>query len=158
MLIESRGAPTLRTSPATMEAILASRSGRHFLQIPGPTNVPERVLRAMDRALIDHRGPEFARLAGEIFDGLQTIFATTGPVLVFPGSGSGGWEAALVNTLSPGDRVLMFDQGFFADGWRRVAEGHGSRRLGARHDHEECNGNREESSRSRHSPSPCLAP
>ena len=101
------------------------RSGRHFLQIPGPTNVPERILRAMDRAVVDHRGPQFAEFARELLDSLQAVFATSGPVLVFPGSGSGAWEAALVNTLSPGDRVLMFDQGFFAAGWRSVAEGHG---------------------------------
>ncbi len=101
------------------------RSGRHFLQIPGPTNVPERILRAMDRAVGDHRGPEFAAFARELLDELQAVFATGGPVLVFPGSGSGAWEAALVNTLSPGDRVLMFDQGFFAAGWRNLAEGHG---------------------------------
>lgn len=101
------------------------RSGRHFLQIPGPTNVPERVLRAMDRAVGDHRGPEFAAFARDLLDDLQAVFATSGPVLVFPGSGSGAWEAALVNTLSPGARVLVFDQGFFADGWRGVAEGHG---------------------------------
>lgn len=101
------------------------RSGRHFLQIPGPTNVPERILRAMDRAVGDHRGPEFAAFARDLLDDLQAVFATSGPVLVFPGSGSGAWEAALVNTLSPGDRVVTFDQGFFADGWRGVAEGHG---------------------------------
>ncbi len=104
---------------------MASRSGRHFLQIPGPTNVPERVLRAIDHPLVDHRGPEFADFMGEIFAGLKTVFATAGDVVIFPGSGSGAWEAALVNTLSPGDRVLMFDQGFFADGWRSVAQAHG---------------------------------
>ena len=101
------------------------RSGRHFLQIPGPTNLPERILRVMDRAVGDHRGPEFAAFARDLLDELQVVFATGGPVLVFPGSGSGAWEAALVNTLSPGDRVLMFDQGFFAAGWRNLAEGHG---------------------------------
>jgi alanine-glyoxylate transaminase/serine-glyoxylate transaminase/serine-pyruvate transaminase len=79
----------------------------------------------MNRAVVDHRGPQFAEFAGELLDSLQAVFATSGPVLVFPGSGSGAWEAALVNTLSPGDRVLMFDQGFFADGWRGVAEGFG---------------------------------
>jgi alanine-glyoxylate transaminase/serine-glyoxylate transaminase/serine-pyruvate transaminase len=101
------------------------RRGRHFLHIPGPANVPERILRAMDRAVIDHRGPEFARLLAEIDAGLREVFQTSGPVLVFPASGSGGWEAALVNTLSAGDRVLAFDQGFFANGWAAVAERHG---------------------------------
>ena len=98
------------------------RSGRHFLQIPGPTNVPDRVLRAMDRPTIDHRGPEFARLAGEIFEGLGPVFGTKGPVIVFPSSGTGAWEAAIVNTLSPGDRVLMFETGHFATLWKRMAE------------------------------------
>jgi alanine-glyoxylate transaminase/serine-glyoxylate transaminase/serine-pyruvate transaminase len=97
------------------------RSGRHFLHIPGPTNVPDRVLRAMDRPTIDHRGPEFARLTGEVLEGLRLVFQTSGPVIVFPSSGTGGWEAALVNTLSPGDRVLMFDHGHFAAGWAEVA-------------------------------------
>ena len=104
---------------------MAFRSGRHFLQIPGPTNVPDRVLRAIDRPIIDHRGSEFAALTGELLAGLKKVFKTSGPVVVFPASGSGAWEAALVNTLSPGDRVLMFDQGFFANGWQAVAERHG---------------------------------
>ncbi len=98
------------------------RSGRHFLQIPGPTNVPDRVLRAMDRPVIDHRGPEFAALTREVMAGLKGVFGTSSPVIVFPASGSGAWEAALVNTVSPGDRVLSFDQGFFANGWASVAE------------------------------------
>lgn len=98
------------------------RSGRHFLQIPGPTNVPERVLRAMARPTIDHRGPEFARLMGEIAEGLRPVFGTTGPVIVFPSSGTGAWEAALVNTLRPGDTVLMFETGHFATLWKRMAE------------------------------------
>jgi alanine-glyoxylate transaminase/serine-glyoxylate transaminase/serine-pyruvate transaminase len=97
------------------------RSGVHFLQIPGPTNVPDRVLRAMDRKTIDHRGPAFAKLARETLDGLRTIFRTEEPVLVFPSSGTGAWEAALVNTLSPGDRVLMFETGQFASLWRAMA-------------------------------------
>ncbi len=101
---------------------MAYRSGRHFLQIPGPTNVPDRVLRAMDRPTIDHRGPEFASLAKEVLDGLKRVFRTSDPVLVYPASGSGGWEAALVNTLSPGDGVLMFDHGVFATNWYRVAQ------------------------------------
>ena len=97
------------------------KSGRHFLQIPGPTNVPERVLRAISQATIDHRGPEFAELALEVFHGLQTIFKTTGPVVIYPSSGTGAWEASLVNTLSPGDKVLMFETGYFAALWRNVA-------------------------------------
>jgi alanine-glyoxylate transaminase/serine-glyoxylate transaminase/serine-pyruvate transaminase len=113
---------------------LAHRSGRHFLQIPGPTNVPERVLRAMDRAVIDHRGPEFVALTAEIDAGLREVFKTGGPVIVFPASGSGGWEAALVNTLSPGDRVVVVDQGFFATGWAAVAERHGLRVQTIAHD------------------------
>ncbi|HEY1242032.1 MAG TPA: hypothetical protein VGF16_15825, partial [Bryobacteraceae bacterium] len=79
-------------------------SGRHFLQIPGPTNVPERVLRAMGRPTIDHRGPEFGRLGLELLEGIKEIFKTRGHVIIFPTSGSGAWEAALVNTLSPGDK------------------------------------------------------
>jgi len=97
------------------------KSGRHFLQIPGPTNVPDRVLRAMSRPTIDHRGPEFSRLAREIFEGLRQVFQTSGPVVIYPSSGTGAWEAALVNTLSPGDRVLMFDIGHFATLWRSMA-------------------------------------
>ncbi len=96
-------------------------TGRHFLQIPGPTNIPERVLRAMSQATIDHRGPEFAQLTLEIQDGLRHIFQTEGPVVIFPASGSGAWEAALVNTLSPGDHVLMFETGHFATLWRDIA-------------------------------------
>ena len=97
------------------------KSGRHFLQIPGPTNVPDRVLRAISQATIDHRGPEFAQLALEVFQGLQTIFNTTGTVVIYPSSGTGAWEASLVNTLSPGDKVLMFETGYFAALWRNVA-------------------------------------
>ena len=97
-------------------------TGRHFLQIPGPTNVPDRVLRAMDRAVIDHRGPEFAELGREVLDGLHAVFQTAGPVIVFPASGTGAWEAAIVNTLSAGDRVLMFETGHFSSLWRQVAE------------------------------------
>ena len=96
-------------------------SGRHFLQIPGPTNVPDRILRALDHPTIDHRGPEFARLTLEILDGLKKIFQTSGPVIIYPASGTGAWEAALANTLSPGDRVLMFETGHFATLWRRMA-------------------------------------
>jgi len=97
------------------------RSGRHFLQIPGPTNVPDRVLRAIDRATIDHRGPDFGRLGLEIFEGLKAVFQTAQPVVIFPASGTGAWEAALVNTLSPGDRVLMFETGHFASLWNKMA-------------------------------------
>src|SRR6202041_2723576 len=92
------------------------------LQIPGPTNCPDRILRAMDRPVIDHRGPEFAELGLEVLQGIRPIFGTSGPVIIYAGSGSGGWEAAIVNTLSPGDRVLMFETGHFADLWRQVAE------------------------------------
>ena len=97
------------------------KSGRHFLQIPGPTNVPERVLRAISQATIDHRGPEFAELALEVFHGLQKVFRTTATVVIYPSSGTGAWEASLVNTLSPGDKVLMFETGYFAALWRNVA-------------------------------------
>jgi alanine-glyoxylate transaminase/serine-glyoxylate transaminase/serine-pyruvate transaminase len=97
-------------------------SGRHFLQIPGPTNVPDRVLRAMDQPTIDHRGPEFAQLTLEILDRLRPVFGTANPVVIYPASGTGAWEAALVNTLSAGDRVLMFETGHFATLWRAMAE------------------------------------
>jgi alanine-glyoxylate transaminase/serine-glyoxylate transaminase/serine-pyruvate transaminase len=97
-------------------------SGRHFLQIPGPTNVPERVLRAIDRATIDHRGPEFQRLGQEVLAGIRQVFQTQSPVIVFPASGTGAWEAALVNTLSPGDRVLMYETGHFATLWHGMAK------------------------------------
>lgn len=97
------------------------RSGPHFLQIPGPTNVPDRVLRAMDRKTMDHRGPEFAKLGRDVLAGIKTIFQTDEPVVILPSSGTGAWEAALVNTLSPGDRVLMFETGWFASLWRAMA-------------------------------------
>ena len=97
------------------------KSGRHFLQIPGPTNVPQRVLRALSRPTIDHRGPEFAELSLELLAGLQRIFQTSGPVVIYPSSGTGAWEAALVNTLSQGDKVLMFETGHFATLWRNMA-------------------------------------
>src|SRR6202162_197314 len=97
-------------------------SGRHFLQIPGPTNVPDRILRALDQPTIDHRGPEFARMTLAILDGLKKVFACSGPVVIYPASGTGAWEAALVNTLSPGDRVLMFETGHFATLWRKMAD------------------------------------
>lgn len=99
----------------------AFRSGRHFLQIPGPSNVPDRILRAMDRPTIDHRGPEFGELGREVLSGCREVFGTRGPVVVFPSSGTGAWEAAIVNTLSQGDRVLMFETGQFASLWRAMA-------------------------------------
>ena len=98
------------------------RSGRHFLQIPGPTNVPDRVLRAMARPTIDHRGPEFQALGRELLVGLREVFGTERPVVIYPASGSGAWEAALVNTLSAGDRLLMVETGHFANLWARIAE------------------------------------
>ncbi|MCH8235549.1 MAG: aminotransferase class V-fold PLP-dependent enzyme [Chloroflexi bacterium] len=97
-------------------------AGRHFLQIPGPTNVPDRVLRAISVPTIDHRGPDFSKLTFEVMDGLKKVFKTESDVLVFPGSGTGAWEAALVNTLSPGDRILMFETGQFATLWCAMAQ------------------------------------
>lgn len=99
-----------------------NHTGRHFLQIPGPTNVPDRVLRAMDMPTIDHRGPEFAQLGREVLEGCKAIFRTTNPVVIYPSSGTGAWEAAIVNTLSPGDRVLMVETGHFATLWKTLAE------------------------------------
>lgn len=96
-------------------------SGRQFLQLPGPTNVPERVLRAMSRPTIDHRGPDFARLGLEVLEGLKEVFQTKGHVVIFPSSGTGAWEAALTNTLSPGDKILMFESGHFATLWIEMA-------------------------------------
>jgi len=96
-------------------------AGRHFLQIPGPTPVPDRILRAMDLPTIDHRGPEFQKLGRRVLDGIKAIFRTTNAVVIYPSSGTGAWEAALVNTLSPGDRVLMYESGHFATLWREVA-------------------------------------
>src|SRR6266849_248104 len=103
------------------EQVMPYRSGRHFLQIPGPTNVPDRVLRAIDRATMDHRGPEFGPMGLEILEGLKTVFQTRAPVVIYPASGTGAWEAALVNTLSPGDRVLMAETGHFATLWQKMA-------------------------------------
>jgi alanine-glyoxylate transaminase/serine-glyoxylate transaminase/serine-pyruvate transaminase len=96
-------------------------TGRHFLQIPGPTNVPDRVLRAIDNPTLDHRGPEFAALGMQILEDIKRVFQTRHPVVIYPASGTGAWEAALVNTLSPGDRVLMYETGHFATLWRRMA-------------------------------------
>jgi alanine-glyoxylate transaminase/serine-glyoxylate transaminase/serine-pyruvate transaminase len=100
---------------------MAYQSGRHFLQIPGPTNVPDRVLRAMAKPTIDHRGPKFAQLTFEVLEGLKQILKTSGTVVIYPSSGTGAWEASLVNTLSPSDKVLMFETGFFATQWKNVA-------------------------------------
>jgi alanine-glyoxylate transaminase/serine-glyoxylate transaminase/serine-pyruvate transaminase len=97
-------------------------SGRHFLQIPGPTNVPDRVLRAMDYPTIDHRGPEFQQLGKKVLADIRKIFQTTNPVVIYPASGTGAWEAALVNTLSPGDTVLMYETGHFATLWKKMAD------------------------------------
>ncbi len=100
---------------------MALHTGRHFLQIPGPTNVPDRVLRAMDYPTMDHRGQEFADLGAEVLAGMQRVFQTEGTVVIYPASGTGAWEAALVNTLSPGDKVLMFETGHFATLWMKMA-------------------------------------
>ena len=100
---------------------MSNPAGRHFLQIPGPSNVPDRVLRAMDMPTMDHRGPEFAQLTYEVLDGMKQVFKTSADVVIFPASGTGAWEAALVNTLSPGDRVLMFETGQFATLWKGIA-------------------------------------
>ena len=97
-------------------------AGRHFLQIPGPSPVPERILRAVSQPTIDHRGPEFGVLGLKVLAGLQRIFQTRHPVVIYPASGTGAWEAALVNTLSPGDKVLMYETGHFASLWRKMAE------------------------------------
>ncbi|HEX3098097.1 MAG TPA: aminotransferase class V-fold PLP-dependent enzyme [Usitatibacter sp.] len=97
-------------------------AGRHFLQIPGPTNVPDRVLRAIDMPTIDHRGPEFQVLAKDVLEGMKRIFRTRHPVVIFPASGTGAWEAALANTLSAGDKVLMSETGHFASLWSKMAK------------------------------------
>ena len=99
---------------------MSIRSGRHFLQIPGPTNVPDRVLRAIDSPTIDHRGPAFQQLGHDVLEGMRTVFKTASPVIIFPASGTGAWEAALVNTLSPGDKVLMYETGQFATLWQKL--------------------------------------
>lgn len=100
---------------------MTHRSGRHFLQIPGPTNVPDRILRAIDAPTIDHRGPVFQALGKEVLEGIKTIFKTVHPVIIYPASGTGAWEAALVNTLNPGDKVLMVETGQFATLWQKMA-------------------------------------
>ena len=104
-----------------MTKLDVEKRGRHFLQIPGPANMPDRVLRAMGRPLIDHRGPAFADMTRSILDQLRRVFKTSGPVIIYPAAGHGAWEAALVNTLSSGDRVLAFENGHFATKWCHVA-------------------------------------
>ena len=99
----------------------STHTGRHFLQIPGPTNVPDRVLRAIDNPTLDHRSAEFAALGMQVLEGMKRVFQTRHPVVIYPASGTGAWEAALVNTLSPGDHVLMYETGHFATLWRRMA-------------------------------------
>ena len=101
---------------------MSYQAGRHFLQIPGPTNTPLPVLAAISRPTIDHRGPEFGRLGREVLSGIRTIFKTRQPVIIYPASGTGAWEAALVNTLSPGDKVLMVETGWFATLWQKMAK------------------------------------
>ncbi|MDQ8698836.1 aminotransferase class V-fold PLP-dependent enzyme [Hyphomicrobium sp. LHD-15] len=103
------------------------RPGRHFLQIPGPTPVPEQILAAMNRQVLDHRGPDFQKLGKRVLAGIKTLFKTQGHVIIYPSSGTGAWEAALSNTLSPGDRVLMVETGQFAVLWKQMAD-----RLGLR--------------------------
>ena len=98
------------------------KSGRHFLQIPGPTNIPDRVLRAMDYPIIDHRGLKFANLTKSILDRIKMVFKTKEPVVIYPASGTGAWEAAIVNTLSEGDKVLMFETGHFSFLWLEIAK------------------------------------
>jgi alanine-glyoxylate transaminase / serine-glyoxylate transaminase / serine-pyruvate transaminase len=107
------------------ERNMTSSSGRHFLQIPGPTNVPDRILHAIGHPTIDHRGPEFQKISEEVLLGCRRIFKTSGPVVVFPTSGTGAWEAALMNTLSPGDKILMFETGHFATLWNNMAKKYG---------------------------------
>jgi alanine-glyoxylate transaminase / serine-glyoxylate transaminase / serine-pyruvate transaminase len=124
MWLAQTGAIRYRYLRPTMEHPMSNeprRAGRHFLQIPGPTPVPDRILRAMDMAVIDHRGPEFKKLGLRVLSGIKTIFKTTSPVVIYPSSGTGAWEAALLNTLSPGDKVLMYETGHFATLWKTIA-------------------------------------
>lgn len=102
-------------------SINTHQPGRHFLQIPGPTNIPDRVLRAIAKPIIDHRGPEFAQFTLRLLERLQNLFKTSGPVMIYPSSGTGVWEGALVNVLSPGDQILAFETGHFATLWKNVA-------------------------------------
>src|SRR3984893_16853100 len=109
--------------PDLQEAIV--HTGRHFLQIPGPSNVPDRVLRAIDRPVMDHRGAEVGAIVREASENMRKVVQTRGALVMYPASGSGAWEAAIVNTLSPGDRVLMFETGHFSNLWRQVTENFG---------------------------------
>src|SRR5471030_2036274 len=104
------------------EVVMSERQGLHFLQIPGPSPVPERILRAIGKQVIDHRGPEFQRLGRDVLEGCRTLFKTAARVIIYPSLGTGAWEAAIVNTLSPGDKVLMVETGHFATLWRQMAE------------------------------------
>src|ERR1700733_701149 len=116
------GHPADPSQPGSSARYFVSQhQGHHFLQIPGPSPVPERVLRAMDKQVIDHRGPEFRRLGLAVLEGCRAIFKTSGPVVIYPSSGTGAWEAAIVNTLSPGDKVLMVETGHFATLWQKMA-------------------------------------
>lgn len=119
---ESSGEPFEFKMVRQMATNASVHTGRHFLQIPGPSHVPDRVLRAMDMPTIDHRGPEFARLGHEVLAACKTVFRTRNPVIIYPSSGTGAWEAAIVNTLSPGDRVLMAETGHFATLWRALVD------------------------------------
>jgi alanine-glyoxylate transaminase/serine-glyoxylate transaminase/serine-pyruvate transaminase len=125
LISPGRAITILRRQPVAQrpkETVMPYAAGRHFLQIPGPTNVPDRILRAIDRPTIDHRGPEFQKLGQEVLAGLKHVFKTRGPVIIYPASGTGAWEAALVNTLSPGDKVLMVETGHFATLWQSMAQ------------------------------------
>src|SRR5918998_876038 len=109
-------------APAQGRIDVTHQPGRHFLQIPGPTNTPLPVLAAIAKPTIDHRSPEFGKLGREVLAGIRTVFKTSKPVIIYPASGTGAWEAALVNTLSPGDKVLMFETGWFATLWSKMAK------------------------------------
>src|SRR3954468_13780216 len=104
------------------ETVMSHQPGRHFLQIPGPTNTPLPILAAIAKPTIDHRGPEFAELGLEVLAGIRSVFKTANPVVIYPTSGTGAWEAALVNTLSPGDRLLMFETGWFSTLWSKMTK------------------------------------
>src|SRR5882724_8454651 len=118
MVVDQPPTPGIDTMPKNSSRPV----GRHFLHIPGPSPLPDRVLRAMDTSIIDHRGPEFQALAKRVLEGVKTIFKTTNPVIIYTATGTGAWEAALVNTLNAGDRVLMVETGQFATLWKKMAE------------------------------------
>ncbi len=113
--------PPTQEIPFPMLTLDFHPTGRHFLQIPGPSPVPDRILRAMSLPTIDHRGPEFQEMSREVLAGLKEVFKTREPVVIFPASGTGAWEAALSNTMSPGDHVLMYESGHFATLWQKMA-------------------------------------